>query len=115
MRSHAFSKTPATPPAPQPSLNHGADIAALATVASHPSRDGRQSAATAADPDALLRTAVFAQLAGTSVSWVYRMAREGLPGFPKPIKLGARCTRWRSREIRAFLQAQGAPASEGTR
>lgn len=70
-------------------------------------RTNQQTATTATDPDALLRTSSFAQLASTSVSWVYRMHREGFPGFPKPIKLSARCTRWRSGEVRAFLQAQG--------
>ncbi len=98
-----------TKPQPQ-QLNptHGAKITALPAQAKHPSRNSQQTATTATDPDALLRTAVFAELAGTSVSWVYRMHREGFPGFPKPIKMGARCTRWRSGDVRAFLQAQGA-------
>ncbi|ASM76328.1 hypothetical protein VITFI_CDS0549 [Vitreoscilla filiformis] len=87
---------------------HAANIAALTAQARKPSQDSRQTAATAHDPDALLRTAVFAELAGTSVSWVYRQAREGMPGFPKPVKMGARCTRWRSGDVRAFLQAQSA-------
>ncbi len=87
---------------------HAANIAALTSQVSKPCRDSRQTAATANNPDALLKTAVFAELAGTSVSWVYRKAREGTPGFPKPVKMGARCTRWRSGDVRAFLQAQSA-------
>ncbi|ASM78687.1 hypothetical protein VITFI_CDS2910 [Vitreoscilla filiformis] len=104
--AHQSAPAPASKPAIKSA--HGANIAALTAQAKHPSRDSLQTTATATDPDALLRTAVFAQLAGTSVSWVYRMHREGFPGFPKPIKMGARCTRWRACEIRQFLQAQGA-------
>lgn len=109
MHPQTFTKQTTTPQTQKPSPTHGANITALTAskYPKHPSRNSQQTATTATDPDALLRTAVFAELAGTSVSWVYRMHREGFPGFPKPIKMGARCTRWRSGDVRAFLQAQG--------
>ena len=31
--------------------------------------------------------------------------------FPAPIHLSARCTRWRARDVRAWLEAQGQTAS----
>ena len=106
MHHQTVTKQTTTSQTQQQSPIHGANITAL-TAPKYPSRNSQQTATTATDPDALLRTAVFAELAGTSVSWVYRMHREGFPGFPKPIKMGARCTRWRSGDVRAFLQAQG--------
>jgi len=35
-------------------------------------------------------------------------------GFPQPIRLSSRCTRWRVRDVRAWLEAQGQQAEESS-
>lgn len=44
----------------------------------------------------------------TSSTPIYDRLREKT--FPEPIRLSKRCTRWRLRDVRAWLEAQGAPA-----
>ncbi len=41
---------------------------------------------------------------------IYRRLREK-SGFPEPIRLSKRCTRWRLRDIRAWIEAQGKDAT----
>ncbi len=60
---------------------------------------------TAPEYDALLKPKAVAEIVGTSVSWIYRAVREGR-GFPAPIKMGARCTRWKSSQVMAWIHAQ---------
>lgn len=42
-----------------------------------------------------------AHLIGASRSWPWKLARDGR--FPKPIRLSARCTRWRLSDVRAWM------------
>ena len=56
--------------------------------------------------DALLKKATVSAVTGLSASSVDRKTKEGL--FPKPIKLGTRCTRWRAIDVRQWLAAQAA-------
>lgn len=42
-----------------------------------------------------------ADLLRVSVRTVWRLTRT--PGFPKPVKLGERLTRWRAEELAAYL------------
>lgn len=54
-------------------------------------------------PDcALAPVTVFRPLAGIAPSTAWRRASTD-PTFPKPVKLGNRCTRFRVGDIRAFL------------
>lgn len=56
--------------------------------------------------DALLRIATVAQATGLSSATIYRKLAAG--EFPEPVRLGARCTRWKAADVRAWIQAQGA-------
>ncbi|MFY7913207.1 MAG: helix-turn-helix transcriptional regulator [Rubrivivax sp.] len=55
--------------------------------------------------DALLRIATVTQATGLSTATIYRKLAAG--AFPEPIRLGARCTRWKAADVRAWIQAQG--------
>ncbi len=55
--------------------------------------------------DALLRIATVTQATGLSSATIYRKLAAG--AFPAPIRLGARCTRWKAADVRAWIQAQG--------
>ncbi len=55
--------------------------------------------------DALLRMETVTQATGLSPATVYRKLAAG--DFPKPVRLGARCTRWKAADVRAWIQAQG--------
>lgn len=55
--------------------------------------------------DALLRLSTVLALTALSKTTVYALlARRE---FPQPIRRGNRCTRWRSADVTAWLQAQG--------
>lgn len=56
--------------------------------------------------DALLRIKTVTHACGVSVSTIYRKIAAG--EFPAPVRLGARCTRWKAADVRAWIQAQGA-------
>lgn len=56
--------------------------------------------------EALASVKVIAALTGNGVSTVWRYAALN-PDFPKPIKLSARCTRFRVGEVRAYLKSRG--------
>lgn len=56
------------------------------------------------DPDALLRLPTVSALVGLSGASIYRKLAVG--EFPQPVRLGQRCTRWRARDVRAWLAAQ---------
>lgn len=60
--------------------------------------------------DAVVSVAAWPMLAGISVStaW-YRAAKD--PEFPKPVRLGERCTRWRLGDIRRFLVGEPSTAT----
>ena len=55
--------------------------------------------------DALLRLPTVQAIVGLSKTTIYTLVarRE----FPQPIRRGNRCTRWRSADVTAWLQAQG--------
>lgn len=56
--------------------------------------------------DALLRLATVEALTGLSRSTIYtKLSRNE---FPQPVRLGARCTRFRARDVSAWLAAQAA-------
>ena len=55
-------------------------------------------------PDALLKKATVCAVVGLSGSTIDRKTASG--EFPASIKLGARCTRWRSGDVRKWLAAQ---------
>lgn len=65
-----------------------------------------QDISAAQDPDALLTVHTVAALTGFTVATVRERAREGK--FPKPLRMGTRTVRWRARDVREWLQAQGA-------
>jgi prophage regulatory protein len=56
--------------------------------------------------DALLKCRTVQALTGLSEATIYRKVAAGL--FPEPIRLGARCTRWRAGDVTAWLRAQTA-------
>ncbi|WP_397536043.1 helix-turn-helix transcriptional regulator [Roseateles sp.] len=56
--------------------------------------------------DALLRITTVRHATGLSTATIYRKLAAG--EFPEPVRLGKRCTRWKSESIRAWIQAQGA-------
>lgn len=58
----------------------------------------------AAVPDALITVALTCHLTGLGRGSLYRKTKEGI--FPKPVKLGARCTRWRAGDVMDWLKAQ---------
>ena len=55
--------------------------------------------------DALLRIKTVEHATGLSGATIYRKLRAG--DFPKPVRMGARCTRWKAADVRAWIQAQG--------
>jgi prophage regulatory protein len=61
-----------------------------------------------ASPDALLKVDVVASFADVSRATVYRRVRDG--SFPKPVRLSARCTRWRAGDVMAWLRAMAQQA-----
>jgi predicted DNA-binding transcriptional regulator AlpA len=57
--------------------------------------------------EAVTSVKVIAAVMGSGVSTVWRYAALN-PDFPRPIKLSARCTRFRVGEVRAYLKSRGA-------
>lgn len=57
-------------------------------------------------PDALLKIQTVAAVTGLSPSTIFRKLAADPPQFPAPIRLGKRCTRWKSACVRAWLAAQ---------
>lgn len=55
-------------------------------------------------PGALLRLELVEVLVGLKHSAIYKHIQAG--SFPEPVRRGARCTRWTSCSIRAYLAAQ---------
>lgn len=54
--------------------------------------------------DTLMRFDAVSQAVGLRRSAVYARIRSG--AFPAPVRLGARCVRWRASDIQAFIGAQ---------
>lgn len=57
--------------------------------------------------DALLSAQQCADFAAVTIGTWWAWARE-IQGFPKPLKLSARCTRWRRSEVEAWLESRRA-------
>lgn len=79
-----------------------------ATVPNHP--DTRRASATqplhaAQVADALLRLRTVEAIVALKKTSIYSLMARG--EFPQPIRRGNRCTRWRSADVTAWLQAQG--------
>lgn len=64
-----------------------------------------QPLSVASNPDALLQVPTVASLIGAGRSTVYLLGRTD-PTFPKPIKRGLRCTRFRAGDVTEWLKAQ---------
>lgn len=54
--------------------------------------------------DTLMRFEAVSQAVGLRRSAVYARIRAG--AFPAPVRLGARCVRWRASDINAFVASQ---------
>ncbi len=54
--------------------------------------------------DALLRLATVEAITGLSRSTIYAKLKSR--EFVEPVRLGARCTRWRAGDVQAWLAAQ---------
>lgn len=82
-------------------------VTQTATVAAPKARQRKAQPLDAAQvADALLRLATVEALTGLSRSTIYaRLARQE---FPEPVRLGARCTRFRAGDVQAWLAAQAA-------
>lgn len=55
--------------------------------------------------DALLRIQTVAQATGLSSATIYRKLAVG--EFPVPVRLSARCVRFKAADVRAWIQSQG--------
>ena len=55
-------------------------------------------------PDSLLKIQTVSTVTGLSASSIFRKLAAG--EFPLPVRLGARCTRWKSASVRAWMAAQ---------
>jgi len=58
--------------------------------------------------DALLRLSTVEAITGLGRSSIYARLKACDGSFPQPIRLGARCTRFRAADITAWLVAQAA-------
>ncbi|MDM0007875.1 AlpA family phage regulatory protein [Variovorax sp. J22G73] len=67
----------------------------------HPKLD--EADALAGHPAALLRCSYVTALTGLSRSTLY--AKIAVGTFPEPVRLGPRCSRWRVRDVAAWLDA----------
>lgn len=66
-------------------------------------------AAAEASRDTLLRKQVVSLLVGLRDRHIDTLVKRNQ--FPRPIKLSARCVRWRSGDVKKWLVEQGAPAA----
>lgn len=57
--------------------------------------------------DSLLRLRTVEAITGLGRSTIYAKLKAGDGSFPQPIRIGARCTRFRAADIQAWLAAQG--------
>ena len=58
----------------------------------------------ASNPNALLTVETVSALIGLSRATVYQFETEGR--FPRAVRLGTRCTRWRAADVTNWLKAQ---------
>lgn len=65
----------------------------------------KQPLEAANNPLSLLRIETVAALVGLGHTTIYRKIKAG--EFPEPIRMGARCTRWRASDVTAWLSEKG--------
>ena len=75
-------------------------------VARKPRIRAQQPLHAAQVADALLRLRTVEAITGLSRSTIYAKLKAGDGNFPQPIRLGARCTRFRAGDVQAWLAAQ---------
>lgn len=80
------------------------------TPATRGNRHNPQSLSALQLPDALLRVPTVVQATGLSPATLYRKLAAG--EFPEPVRFGARCTRWKAADVRAWIQASGTPTGQ---
>lgn len=74
-------------------------------------RDAPQPLGALEFDDALLKIQTVVAVTGLSTASVYRKVKGGDEGsFPQPIRLGARCTRFRAGDVKAWLAKQAGKA-----
>jgi len=71
-------------------------------------RAGVQAAAAANNPEARLSVDGVSALVGLSRASIFAKERSG--AFPRAIRSGARCTRWRAGDVTAWLTQQAKAA-----
>lgn len=69
------------------------------------SRTATQDVHAVQIPEALLKLRTVEAVTGISGSSIYRKLKAG--DFPAPIKDGLRCTRWRAKDVTAWLRSRG--------
>lgn len=62
-----------------------------------------QTLEAAAHPSALLRISVVRQITGLGTTSIYGKMAKG--DFPAAIRLGARCTRWKSADVMRWVES----------
>ena len=104
-----------TPAVASPATLRKSKVARAAADAAGPAGDADKRPArrpipqpleVASLPNALLMLQTVAAVTGLSRSTIFRKMAADPPQFPAPIRLGKRCTRWRSACVRAWLSAQ---------
>lgn len=63
-------------------------------------------------PFRYFRLRMVCEITGLSKTTVYEYSRND-PDFPKPVKLGATCTAWRSDELAAWMDSRPRALMEG--
>ena len=76
----------------------------MATIQAEGKQRGAQPLNAAEFPDALLKIATVQALTGLGRTTLYAKTSAG--EFPRPVRLGARCTRWRASDVQAWLRLQ---------
>ncbi len=56
----------------------------------------------AGEEERFISVSEAARIAGVSCALIWRLARRG--AFPQPVKISARCTRWRLLDVRAWME-----------
>ena len=79
---------------------------AATKAASKPRSRTHQPLHAAQVAEALLRLRTVEAITGLSRSTIYAKLKANNGSFPKPLRLGARCTRFRAGDVQAWLAAQ---------
>ncbi len=71
-------------------------------------RVAAQTAAASNNPDSLMHIDTVCAVVGLKRTSIYDRMRDAERPFPQPIRLSARCSRWRSGDVTEWLKAQHA-------